>query len=183
MNEAQARAILDVRPGASLDEVKAAWRKLMRRHHPDNHAGSGEALDDAVNRTIEATNAYRLLLRSARAGGVGEGRGEREETIGVSVGQDGTFVVSATMPETFALLREAAEVVGDLRYEDRRARILQALVGDGRGGPWSYLTLTVQPRGTVTEVFATIEATAGASTPPMRPLIDRLAREIRRPRW
>jgi hypothetical protein len=185
VNDAEARAILEVGPDASLAEIKTAWRKLMLRYHPDTdtgRGGTGEARDDAVTRTIDATNAYRLLVSSGRFAR-GDGRAEREDLVGVDIGQDGTFVVDATMEETFALLREAADVVGDLRYEDRRARILQALVGDGRGGPWSYLTLTVQPRGVATEVFATVEATAGATTPPMRPLLDRLVREIRQPRW
>lgn len=184
MNEAEARAILEVGPDASLAEIKTAWRRLMLRYHPDTDShrnGTGEAHDDAVTRTIDATNAYRLLVSSPRF--ARDGRAERADLVGVNIGHDGTFVVDATMEETFALLREAADVVGDLRYEDRRARILQALVGDGRGGPWSYLTLTVQPRGTATEVFATVEATAGATTPPMRPLIERLVREIRQPRW
>lgn len=51
---AEALAILGLGPGASLSEVKAAHRRLVKRHHPDV---GGEA---EVFRRIDA--AYRLLI-------------------------------------------------------------------------------------------------------------------------
>lgn len=34
-------AVLGVAPGASAEEVKAAWRRLVKAHHPDRHLAEG----------------------------------------------------------------------------------------------------------------------------------------------
>ena len=47
-------AILEVSPGASLSEIRAAFRRLARLHHPDVGGGSAERMA-AVNR------AYAIL--------------------------------------------------------------------------------------------------------------------------
>ena len=43
MNLDQARAILGVTDGASRDEIEAAYRRLIRRAHPDQGGTSGLA--------------------------------------------------------------------------------------------------------------------------------------------
>lgn len=43
MSSAQARAILGVAEGASRDEIEAAYRRLIRRAHPDQGGTSGLA--------------------------------------------------------------------------------------------------------------------------------------------
>lgn len=47
MSEAEARSILGVAPGASAQEISAAWRRLMARAHPDQ--GGTEGLAARVN--------------------------------------------------------------------------------------------------------------------------------------
>ena len=44
--------VLGLEPGASDDEVKAAYRRLAKKYHPDVNGGSPEA---------EAANAYYML--------------------------------------------------------------------------------------------------------------------------
>jgi len=52
-----ARKILGVGEGASQQELKHAWRKACKEHHPDHNPGDGDA-----NRRLAAINcAYRLL--------------------------------------------------------------------------------------------------------------------------
>jgi DnaJ domain len=56
--EARARAILDVKPGASDQELKRVFRNAARRHHPDRNPGDPGA--EARFRDVVA--AYRFLV-------------------------------------------------------------------------------------------------------------------------
>jgi DnaJ-domain-containing protein 1 len=52
-------ANLELPEGASLAEVKAAYRRLVRTYHPDRHAGD----PDAARITMELRTAYEQLTR------------------------------------------------------------------------------------------------------------------------
>jgi hypothetical protein len=54
--ERSAYAILGLRPGAGRAEVNDAYRRLMKRHHPDRPGGDS-------NRAAEINRAYTLLRR------------------------------------------------------------------------------------------------------------------------
>jgi DnaJ-domain-containing protein 1 len=55
-------ANLELPLGASADEVKAAYRRLMRRYHPDHHQGSPEQAQLATQLARELRIAYDGLL-------------------------------------------------------------------------------------------------------------------------
>ena len=57
--------VLGVSRTASLEEVKKAYRNLMREHHPDKHAGDAAAQKRASAMTIEITSAY-TIIKDAR---------------------------------------------------------------------------------------------------------------------
>jgi DnaJ like chaperone protein len=60
--------ILSLRPMASNEEVKRAYRRLINRHHPDKLSGQGlseHAIRHATTQTREITVAY-LCIRNAR---------------------------------------------------------------------------------------------------------------------
>lgn len=59
ISEADARAVLGVRPGASEAEVRAAWKRAMARAHPDQ--GGTEGLAIRVNAARD-----RLLRKTGR---------------------------------------------------------------------------------------------------------------------
>ena len=62
-------AELGVRHGAPMDEVKRAYRALMREHHPDHHAGDPKKQQAASARSATITTAYaelELLLGKKR---------------------------------------------------------------------------------------------------------------------
>jgi len=68
--------VLGIEPGASPTQIKAAWRKLARRHHPDLTGDDPEASRVATRRMAEINEAYAALTRdtgerrrSRRAGG------------------------------------------------------------------------------------------------------------------
>jgi len=62
-------AILGLSPGASRDEIKAAWRRLARQYHPDRHMAEGtpvEFIRVAEARMAAINNAYAALTGAAR---------------------------------------------------------------------------------------------------------------------
>jgi len=58
--------VLGVGRTASLEEVKKAYRTLMREHHPDKHAGNSAAQKRASELTIEITAAYTLIKETRK---------------------------------------------------------------------------------------------------------------------
>jgi hypothetical protein len=61
--DATAYAVLELTEGASLEEVKRAYRRLARELHPDLHPGaSAEDLRDLERRFAEVSAAYRKLV-------------------------------------------------------------------------------------------------------------------------
>jgi len=60
-------AVLGVRPGASRDELTAAYRERMKQYHPDRVNGLGEELQRlAHEKTLEIQRAYEELGGRAR---------------------------------------------------------------------------------------------------------------------
>lgn len=55
-------ARLELQPGATVDEVRAQFRNLMRRYHPDRHVGDVRAEELATRISQELTVAYEGLL-------------------------------------------------------------------------------------------------------------------------
>jgi molecular chaperone DnaJ len=55
-------ALLGVEPGASLPQIKKAYRTLARQHHPDANPGD----PDATTRFRDITEAYETLTDPRR---------------------------------------------------------------------------------------------------------------------
>ena len=61
--------VLGIEPGASPSQIKAAWRRLARQHHPDLTGDDPEASRIATRQMAEINEAYAALTRGpARAG-------------------------------------------------------------------------------------------------------------------
>jgi hypothetical protein len=61
--DATTYAVLELHEGASLEEVKRAYRRLARELHPDLHPGaSADDLRDLERRFAEVSAAYRKLV-------------------------------------------------------------------------------------------------------------------------
>ena len=52
--------VLGLRPNATFEEVKASYRRLARRYHPDVNPGDR----DAEEKFIQVTQAYQMLVES-----------------------------------------------------------------------------------------------------------------------
>ena len=77
--------VLGIEPGATLDEVKRAYRGLAKALHPDAHPGD----EAAANRFREVTEAYDLLSDPERRADFDSGGWRRGRTDGFGPGRDG----------------------------------------------------------------------------------------------
>ncbi len=60
------RAVLGVEPGATPTQIKAAWRRLARTHHPDLTGDDPAASRVATRQMAEINDAYAALTRDRR---------------------------------------------------------------------------------------------------------------------
>lgn len=173
MEQQEARRILGVDPTADVDEVRAAYRGLLLRTHPDV---SGAA--DATQRTIELTRAFRLLTDAPVAEPASNEdarppapppppppRPEFEPVV-LELVDDDTIAVGAPANETLMLLLEAAHRLGEISYLDPSVGLLEVVV-EFVEAPTSSVLLAMQGRATgVTDVFCTVEPLSGGEAPP-----------------
>jgi DnaJ-domain-containing protein 1 len=62
----RAYAALEVPPGSDFETVRKAYRRLMRKYHPDLHGGSPEAQRAANDLAQRLTEAYKILDKQLR---------------------------------------------------------------------------------------------------------------------
>jgi len=60
---AQAYAVLGVSPDASWDQINAAHRSLLKKHHPDRHAGNEARVNQATTQSQKINEAYQVLKK------------------------------------------------------------------------------------------------------------------------
>ncbi|HEU0036724.1 MAG TPA: J domain-containing protein [Kofleriaceae bacterium] len=53
---------LDLQPGADLAQIKSSYRQLMRKYHPDMHAGNPQKQKAATELSMRVTTAYNGLM-------------------------------------------------------------------------------------------------------------------------
>lgn len=58
---AQAYSRLEIPPASTIDEAKKAWRKLMRKYHPDRHQGDERKREVATKIAASLTESYELI--------------------------------------------------------------------------------------------------------------------------
>jgi curved DNA-binding protein CbpA len=68
MNLADCYRLLGLNSGASLAEIKASYRRLARRYHPDVNPADGQAKE----KFIAITEAYQFLLTVAKVTGMAQ---------------------------------------------------------------------------------------------------------------
>jgi hypothetical protein len=54
--------ILDLQPGADAAQIKTSYRQLMRKYHPDMHAGNPSKQKAATELSMRVTTAYNSLI-------------------------------------------------------------------------------------------------------------------------
>jgi curved DNA-binding protein CbpA len=61
-------AELGLSPGASAEECKAAYKKLLKLHHPDRHAGHAGNMKKATEKSVRINAAFERIERWRRTG-------------------------------------------------------------------------------------------------------------------
>lgn len=55
--------VLALAPGVPLEDCKAAWKSLLKRYHPDRHAGNEKKMNETTAVSIRITDSYRRIER------------------------------------------------------------------------------------------------------------------------
>jgi len=189
VNRAEAAGILGVDPDAPREETRAAFRALIRAHHPDRVGGGAAATADST-RLIEA---YRLLRSTppdpppAATPAPGPPPPTRRSGTPVDARVDGDSILVAADPTTVMVaLVEAGHALGEITYLDRSSGLVEVMLqvqeeGDARPAACS-LVATLQGRLDAVEVFFTVERLDGHPAPPVAPIVAAVAAEMGAPR-
>ena len=63
---AQYYANLEISPGSDREAVKSAWKRMMKKYHPDLHDSDPEKRKTADELTRRLTESYRILDKELR---------------------------------------------------------------------------------------------------------------------
>ncbi len=168
MEAREAWAVLGLRPSATRDEVRAAYRRLVRAHHPDVAGDGGAATTARIN------EAWRVLqsTRDWVSAGDSSPRSPKLEAGG------DTIVVDAPADEAFLLLLEAAHRVGDVTHVAPDDGLLEALIAFDDGRHCS-LVVSLQGRANgTTDAFCTLQALDARPSPPVGLVVDALVEAL-----
>jgi hypothetical protein len=187
MTYAEALGVLGLQPGAAWAEVRAAYRGLIREHHPDR------AGEDATERAAEITEAYTVLETTwddapATTSGAGQaGATDRDDATpppqavwdGGTVEVLGDSIALDTDPESaFSVLLDAAHDIGEVSFVDSSIGLVEAVVKFA-GTPSCSLVVSLQGRHDHVEAFCTIESLEGSPPPSVHAVVEVLADLVR----
>lgn len=156
-------ATLGLAPGAPPAVVRARWRALAKRHHPDLHSGvDATTRDDHGRRLAEVNEAYRRLAGAPAAGPAPEpprpgwsaaGSGGTGSTpaggpgAGVRATTSAGFAVEDFRPVVFEALVLASAELGEVTYADEPFALDVFVVGPPRG--FCHIELVPEAGGSV----------------------------------
>ncbi len=134
--------VLGVSPDAGDEEVKQAYRKLVRKYHPDRYKDSD--LADLANEKMKEINAayeeiQQLRAKGYTASGTGERAGQNEgNTSGgyYGAGNYNRQNYSQDAQAKFTLIRNCINA-GNITEAER---LLSEIAAADRGAEWHFLT-------------------------------------------
>ena len=108
---------LGLRSGASLSQVKAAYRQLARQYHPDVNPGD----EAAKNKFITITEAYKFLVNTAPSDGV-------ESKVADYTKQQGATLRSEpakTQPQTVKVTKKPSPTQNSQEFSSAEEKLKQ----------------------------------------------------------
>lgn len=168
MDRRAARAVLGVPADAPWPDVRARYRTLVRRHHPDvaaaHDAGATTALLTAAYRVLRQAHAEGLQPEPASPPPLRRTSSHAPSPAAPPIDADGALVLDAPPDDAFFALLEAAHALGEVAYRDLDAGLLETIV-EFDGLPAASVLCTLQGRAAGTEVFVTIEPLGATEAP------------------
>ena len=124
--------ILEISPDASDDEVKEAYRKMAKKYHPDNYAGS--PLADLANEKMKEVNeAYDQILADRKA------KRNNGSSNSSSYGTNSGYQYGYRSNSNFIDVRN---LINSGRFDDAE-QILNGVPPEGRVAEWYFLKGTI----------------------------------------
>lgn len=128
--------VLGVKPGASDEEVKRAYRELARKYHPDNYQNNPLA-DLAEEKMKEINQAYDALTHKSTGGYQSQGGYQAQNAY---QGQQRQSYGSASANPLYTRVRSAINM-GDLNQAEQLLR-----TAPNQDAEWHFLTGSVAYR-------------------------------------
>ena len=126
--------VLGVPETATEEQIKAAYRELAKKYHPDNYMDS--PLADVANEKMKEINeAYDAITSGTWAKNNAQGYGQYGSYGGSYGSYGGTYSSSASSNPDFVAVRSAIQ----RRRYDEAESILNAMPPASRGAEWNYL--------------------------------------------
>ncbi len=135
--------VLEISPDATDDQIKEAYRKMAKKYHPDNYAGSPIA-DLATEKMKEVNEAYDQILNDRKQG----------RRSGSSSGQSAGGAWGGPNPGSgSSSFQDVRNLIMSGRIADAE-QILNGVPTEGRNAEWYFLKGTVlYRRGWLEEAY------------------------------
>ena len=133
-------SVLGVKPEASDEEIKRAYRELARKYHPDNYQNNPLA-DLAEEKMKEINEAYDTITKMRSGGSSGGYGGGYGSGYGGGYGGFGGFggYGAYEQPQERAECRAAVNYIRNGRYNEALTALSQVPLSE-RDGRWYYLS-------------------------------------------
>jgi hypothetical protein len=182
MEVVAARAVLGVDHDTPWAEVRAAYLRLVREHHPDNAEDSADAGLRTV-RTAQVTQAYARLARArertepAAAPDPASGPQVAPTARADLIDETRRVWLAADPQDAFVALLEVFHLIGVVSYVDRHSHVLEAIVTPVPGEATSLVAfLEPGPEEGISEAVLGVEPLGRHAPAPLDALVDEVAR-------
>ena len=137
-------SILGVSRDASDEEIKAAYRNLVRKYHPDNYDDKNPLKELANDKMQEINEAYDEIQRL------------RAESAGESTGAESSYEYYYDSSSS-GIFKEIRQDINKRRFQDAEKKLFSVPNSD-RGAEWHYLSsVLLMQRGRVNDAIRELE--------------------------